>query len=293
LRTELIEPRARGRRPAALSDPSSSGLVVGQVPAPFATASMMGAVGERAGTPRLATRWLTTQVYSTKRVKNVQISLVGQESEGARAALRVTPPVDHIVLLHSPAPESVRAAQEVARVMARLPGTTCELKAIDPDGMNDILTKMVEVRKAVGDASNAQVTIVVSGGTSVMAGAAFVGCLLIEGEAVYINEDLGVGRDQVPQLLPDRIMRFLVLKTPPEKLSEPLRAVLRAMPIGQDEVVAKAPTYLHNKLGLPLTTASFRLKKLAELNLVNYRRQGRGGLASLTDSGRLCAALLT
>lgn len=223
-------------------------------------------------------------------MKNVQISLVGMQSEGARAALKVPPPVDQVVLLHSAAPQSVRAAKEVSAITSKLPGTTCVLKVIDPFGMNDILAKIIEVRKEVGDASMAHITIVVSGGTNVMAGAAFLGCLLIDAEAVYIKEDVTANKDQP---LADRVLRFPIPKIPPEKLSEPLRDVLRVMPRGQDDIVTKAPTFLRDKLGLSPQTASYRLKKLAELNLVNYRPVGRNRLASLTDSGRLFAALLS
>jgi DNA-binding transcriptional ArsR family regulator len=223
-------------------------------------------------------------------MRNVQISLVGMQSEGARAALKVPPPVDYVVLLHSDAPQSVRAAKEVSMVTAKLPGTTCALKVIDPFGMNDILSKIIEVRKEVGDASKAHVTVVVSGGTNVMAGAAFLGCLLIDAEAVYIKEDVTAKKDQP---LADRVLRFPIPRIPPERLSEPLREVLRVMPRGQDAVVTKAPTFLRDRLGLSPQTASYRLKKLAELKFVNYRPEGRNRLASLTDSGRLFAALLS
>lgn len=223
-------------------------------------------------------------------MRNVQISLVGLQSEGARAALKVPPPADHVVLFHSADPKSLRAAKEVLAVTARLPGTSAELKVIDPFGMNDILSKIIEVRKEVGDVSKSHVTIVVSGGTNIMAGAAFLGCLLIDAEAVYIKEDVTAKKDQP---LSDRILRLAIPKSPPEKLSEPLREVLRVMPRGQNDVIDRAPTFLREKLGLSPQTASYRLKKLADLNLIIYRSNGKNRLASLTDSGRLFAALLS
>jgi hypothetical protein len=221
---------------------------------------------------------------------NVQISLVGTRSDGARAALRGPPPVDHVVVLHSSARSSAEAAAEVRATTTMLPGTTCELKEIDPADLDSILTRIIDVRRSVGDASRANVTIVVSDGTSVMTGAAFLGCLLIDAEAVYVREELAPGECTSRQ---GRLIRLPIPKIPPEKLTRPLAEVLTTLAAGEGRVIEKASSYVSGKLGVPQQTASYRLQRLAILNLVEYARAGRSRTASLTGPGRLFAALLS
>ncbi len=223
-------------------------------------------------------------------MRNVQISLIGSGSEGARIALKVPPPVDHVVVLHGPDARSVRAAGDVRATAEMLPGTSCDLREVDPFDMIDILTRIIEVRKEIGSVGEAKVTIVASDATNIMAGAATLGCLLIDAEAFYVKERLGTGRNQ---RLEERIVRFPLPKIHPQNLSRPLREVLGSLPWETSGVIDKAPSYLRNKLGLPPQTASYRLKRLAILNLVEYSPEGRNRRASLTGPGRLFAALFS
>jgi DNA-binding transcriptional ArsR family regulator len=221
---------------------------------------------------------------------NVQISMIGTRSQGARAALKVPPPVDHVVVLHSSAPPSVEAAGEVRATTAMLPGTTCELKEIDPFDPDSILGQIIDVRKVVGSGSNAKVTIVVSDCTNIMAGAAFLGCLLIDAEAVYVREEVRAGEIQQGE---ERVTRLPIPRIPPEKLSRPLAEVLSSLAGGPDGVIEKAATFVSDRLGLPPQTASYRLQRLATLNLVEYAPKGRNRTASLTGPGRLYAEVLS
>lgn len=224
-------------------------------------------------------------------MRNVQVSLVGQQPGGALAGLRAPPPPDVIVLLHSEDPKSSAAAREVRQVAAQIlsPGA-CELVSVDPFDMNDVMTHVLDVGRRFPDT---RLTVNITGGTNIMSGAALVACFMLGADAIYIQADVSEKKDRP---LEDRLLRLPVPRVVLNDISDPQRKVLRellAAPRGSPDVGA---TLLAKRLKIDPRLASYHVRKLEKSGLVvqvGDEADGRKRPVRLTDSGRLFATMLS
>ena len=137
-------------------------------------------------------------------MKNIQISIVGEQPGGAIQGLRVPPPFDRLVLLHGDSSSSRDAASKVKEVAgAMVASKEIELIQVDPFGMNDVLNNVTKVRIYDTDAT---ITVNLSGGTNIMASAALLGCFIIGADAFYIKFKKG----EVEGPLEDRLVRLSI-----------------------------------------------------------------------------------
>ena len=220
-------------------------------------------------------------------MKNVQVSLVGRQPGGALQGLRVPPPIDHLILLHSDDEESRAAARKVKSVAElMLPHGEVELLVIDPFGMSDVLAAITAIPRSHPDT---HLTVNLSGGTNIMASAALVACFMLGADAVYIKEHIAPSK----RPLEDRVHRLPVPRVALRDLRAPqtkVLAVLRKRDRGKTE---GAVSVLGRELGMPPQLASYHLKRLVRWGLVEMETVGRRKDARLTDSGFLFASMVT
>jgi DNA-binding MarR family transcriptional regulator len=182
------------------------------------------------------------------------------------------------------------AAKEVRQRAVKDFGLSCELIPVKPFEMSDILGKALAVGKRLQDADY-RVTVNLTGGTNVMAGAALVACFMLGSEAVYIREDVTTRKDEP---LEDRLIRLPIPKVALKDVSEPHRKVLRELAKEPGGRLENAVTALRERFGTSAQTASNRLKKLRSMGLVVLtvdEKDERSRIASLTDTGRLFAQM--
>lgn len=219
-------------------------------------------------------------------MENVQVSLVGRQPGGALQGLLVPPPIDHLILLHSSDDESRAAALKVKSVAEQmLPKGEVELVVIDPFGMSDILAAITTIPRRHPDA---HLTVNISGGTNIMAGAALVGCFMLGADAVYIKEDKGPAKRPIEE----RLLRLPVPRVAVRDLKGPQVKVLQALRKGGRTKTEGAVSYLARELGMQPQLASYHLKRLVRSGLVELEPVGRRKDARLTDSGFLFASVL-
>lgn len=220
-------------------------------------------------------------------MRNLQVSLVGRQPGGALQGLRVPPPIDHLILLHSSDAESRAAAHKVKSVAEQmLPSGEVELVVIDPFGMNDVLAAITSVPRRHPDA---HVTVNISGGTNIMASAALVACFMLGADAVYVKEDKGPGK----RPLEERLLRLPVPRVALRDLKGPQVKVLQALRRSGRGKTEGAVSYLSRELGIPPQLASYHLKRLVKWGLVEMEAVGRRKDARLTDSGSMFASIST
>jgi CRISPR locus-related DNA-binding protein len=218
-------------------------------------------------------------------MKNVQVALVGEQPGGAIQGLRVPPPFDHLVLLHSDSEKSQKAAHEVRGVAERMvsPGEI-ELVKIDPFGMSDVLGQVTLVRKRHPDAT---ITVNLSGGTNIMASAALLGCFILGADAIYIKMPKG----EIPGPLEDRLVRLPVPRVVLEDVKGSKLRILESLLGPRGAATSKTQGEIGRDLEMSAQLVSAHLKKLGQWKLVTIRTEGRTKVVGLTDSGRLFAQL--
>ena len=219
-------------------------------------------------------------------MENIQVTLVGRQPGGALQGLRVPPPIDHLILLHSDDAESRSAALKVKSIAEQmLPEGGVEMVLIDPFGMTDVLAAITSIPRA---RPNARLTVNLSGGTNIMASAALVACFMLGADAVYIKEDKGPGR----RSLEERLIRLPVPRVSLRDLRRPQAKILEVLRKNASRKTEGAVTVVSKQLGMTPQLASYHLKKLASWGLVEFEAVGRRKNVSLTDSGLLFASML-
>lgn len=214
------------------------------------------------------------------------MSLVGRQPGGALQGLRIPPPMDHLILLHSSDAESRAAALTVKSVAEQLlPRGEVELIAIDPFGMSDVMAAITTIPRRH---PSSHLTVNISGGTNIMAGAALVGCFMLGADAVYIKEDKGPRK----RPLEERLLRLPVPKVAIRDLRGPQVKVLQVLQEQGRASTAGAVSHLSRTLGMPPQLASYHLKRLVRWGLVDMETVGNRKDARLTDSGFLFASML-
>jgi len=216
---------------------------------------------------------------------NAQVSLVGRQPGGAIQGLRVPPPPEHLVLLHSDDPESTKAARRACKVAApMLSRDRIQLVRIDPFGMHDVVRQITGI---AAEHPEWKLSVNISGGTNIMASAALVACFMVGAEAFYVKEGIGPS----PPPLETRIIRLPVPKVTLQELDARARSVLALCRRPGGGSLEKATSAVAHALGISPQLASYHLKRLARLGLIELATEGRRKDARLTDSGSLFAAV--
>lgn len=159
-----------------------------------------------------------------------------------------------------------------------------------PFEMNDILGKALAVGKRLQEAGY-RITVNLTGGTNVMAGAAMVACFMLGSEAVYIREDVTIRKDEP---LEERLIRLPIPRVAMKDISETHRRVLIELSKEPGGKLENAVTVLGERLGTSGQTASNRLRKLRSMGLLVLivdENDERSKTATLTDTGKLFAQM--
>lgn len=218
-------------------------------------------------------------------MRNIQVSLVGEQPGGAIQGLRVSPSFDHLVLLHGGSEKSKVAAHEAKATAEMLVSPTeIEVIEVDPFGMGDVLAKISGVRKRNPEA---RITVNLSGGTNIMAGAALLGCFILGAEGFYIKYK----RDEPPGPIEDRLVRLTAPRVVLEDVKGKKLRILRALLGARATPVIRMQGDVAKELKMSAQLMSNHVKKLERWKLVAVTPRGRSKELGLTDSGLLFAQL--
>ncbi|MDG6934427.1 MAG: hypothetical protein JRN68_06980 [Nitrososphaerota archaeon] len=216
-------------------------------------------------------------------MKNIQISIVGEQPGGAIQGLRVPPPFDRLVLLHGDSSSSRDAASKVKEVAgAMVASDEIELIQVDPFGMGDVLNNVTKVRIYDPDAT---ITVNLSGGTNIMASAALLGCFIIGADAFYIKFKKG----EVEGPLEDRLVHLPIPRVRLDDVKGSKLKILQLL-VGR-KGAALTQGELAYRLNMSPQLVSIHVKQLAKWRLVTVSSEGRTNYLTLTDSGRLFAQI--
>ena len=216
-------------------------------------------------------------------MKNIQISIVGEQPGGAIQGLRIPPPFDHLVLLHGDSRSSRDAASKVKTVAeAMVALDEIELIQVDPFGMSDVLNNVTRVRNYDPDAT---ITVNLSGGTNIMVSAALLGCFIIGADAFYIKFKKG----EVEGPLEDRVVHIPIPKVRLDDVKGSKLKILQLL-VGR-KGAALTQRELAYGLNMSPQLVSIHVKQLAKWRLVTVSSEGRNNYITLTDSGRLFARI--
>ncbi len=216
-------------------------------------------------------------------MKNIQVSIVGEQPGGAIQGLRVPPPFDHLVLLHGDSRSSREAANEAKTVAGKMvPLDEIECALVDPFSMNDVLSHVTIVRK---QNPGATITVNLSGGTNIMASAALLGCFIIGADAFYIKFKKG----EVEGPLEDRLVRLSIPRVQLDDVKGSKLEILQVL-VGHKDAALTQGEIAH-RLNMSPQLVSIHVKRLAKWRLVTVSSEGRTNYLTLTDSGRLFAQI--
>jgi len=218
-------------------------------------------------------------------MKNVQVCLVGEQSGGAIQGLRVPPPFDHLILLHGGSDASRVAARAVrSTAETYVHSNEIELFEIDPFNMDDVLAQVIAVRKRD---PNGRITVNLSGGTNIMAGAALVGCFILGAEGFYIKFQRGGD----PRPLEDRVIRLSLPRVALEDVKGSKLEILHALIGARGVPLTLNQGDVARKVGKSPQLVSIHVRKLARWGLLSVEVAGIHRRLTLTSSGRLFAQL--
>lgn len=216
-------------------------------------------------------------------MKNIQISIVGEQPGGAIQGLRIPPPFDRLVLLHGDSRSSRDAASKVKTVAeAMVALDEIELIQVDPFGMSDVLNNVTRVRNYDPDAT---ITVNLSGGTNIMVSAALLGCFIIGADAFYIKFKKG----EVEGPLEDRLVHLPIPRVQLDDVKGSKLKILQALVGHRDAALTQGE--IAHRLNMSPQLVSIHVKRLAKWRLITVSSEGRTNHLTLTDSGRLFAQI--
>jgi CRISPR locus-related DNA-binding protein len=204
-------------------------------------------------------------------MEEIQIALVGLTPEAITAGLRFKK-ADKIYLLHSK--ETLKYAEKLDKDLSAVGYAKIYLEEINPFELNSTVYKIIEIKnKEV----NNNISINITGGTNLMAGAATSAAYFCGASAFYVLFDKKNKQSTGIYELP--IPNLPYFKNLNKEKREILTFVSKKGQVKQIDIA--------RDLGKTPQAISRHLKTLKRMKFVNIEENGREKIVNLTNEGKL------